>query len=91
MADIFSSTRAAAGARLPVALPQTIASDHTVIEDGSLSVDDRLHRTRFDVSRFNLVVKNFDLARPFPITVSFNNENLFGGRKLSSSWSGSGR
>ncbi len=90
VADIFSSTRAAAGARLPVALPQTIASDHTVIEDGSLSVDDRLHRTRFDVSRFNLVVKNFDLARPFPITVSFNNENLFGGRKLSSSWSGSG-
>ncbi|MBI3552316.1 MAG: AsmA family protein [Elusimicrobia bacterium] len=86
--DLFPSTAAVPSATVGrLTLPVSLGAEHTVIENGTLEVDDRLKKTNIRVDRFNLSVRKFDFDRPFPLTMSFDNVSHFGGRELRASLS----
>jgi hypothetical protein len=90
--DIFASTASArpAGPPKPFELPVSLAADQTAIESGRLEVDDQLRGTSYLIERFNLAVRQFDLDAPFSFSVSFDNVNTFGERKVRTSLSAEG-
>ncbi len=80
-ADVFASSGAAGGAgRLD--LPISLGADRTIIENGSLQVDDKLRNTSFLFDKFNLAIDKFAIDKPFRFQLSFDNVNRFGDRQL---------
>ncbi|MCR4296517.1 MAG: AsmA-like C-terminal region-containing protein, partial [Elusimicrobia bacterium] len=86
VADLFASTKAAPGGALPLAL----AAAETIVSDGVLRFDDRMRGRKISFERLALRAEAFDLARPFPLAVSFVNAVTFGTRTLTTSVSAEG-
>ena len=63
-------------------LPVSLAAEHTVIENGTLEVDDRLKKTSTKIEHFGLNATRFDFDKPFGLNVGFDNVSRFAGREL---------
>jgi hypothetical protein len=68
-------------------LPLSLAAEHTVIENGTLEIDDRLNKTSTKFEHFGLAVTRFDFDKPFKLALSFDNISRFEGRELRASLS----
>jgi hypothetical protein len=86
IADLFTTTKAARGGTLPLAL----AAAETVVIDGVLKVDDRKRGRKISFEKLALRADGFDQDQPFPLEVSFVNAVTFGTRTLTTSVSAEG-
>jgi len=86
IADLFTSSGAARGGALPLAL----AAAETIVNDGVLKVDDRKRGRKISFEKLALRADGFDQDRPFPLAVSFVNSVTFGTRTLTTSVSAEG-
>lgn len=83
IADLFPSTstvRATSVGRF--ALPVTLAAETSVVESGTLEIDDRMRHTNYTFERVNLTFHKFDFDRPFPLTASFDNVSHIADREF---------
>ncbi len=86
IADLFSSTKAAPGGALPLAL----AAAETIVNDGVLRFDDRKRGRKVSFEKLTLRADSFDQDQPFPLELSFVNAVTFGTRTLTTSVSAEG-
>jgi hypothetical protein len=89
LADVFGSSAAAAGR--PAALPLALASAETIVEDGVLSVDDRVRGRKLLFEKLSFRVDAFEQDQSFPVETSFKFSDAVGGRSFSAEVSASGR
>lgn len=88
-ADLFVSTHAT---RTPLrafalSLPFSLAAERTIIENGMISIDDRLRNRRFTIQKLDMTIRDFDVNRPFGLSLSFENRDTFGAVAVATSWS----
>ena len=86
IADLFTSTKAAPGGALPLAL----AAAETIVNDGVLRFDDRKRGRKVSFEKLALRADSFDQDQPFPLEISFVNAVTFGTRTLTTSVSAEG-
>lgn len=86
IADLFTSSKAAPGGALPLAL----AAAETIVNDGVLRFDDRKRGRKVSFEKLALRADSFDQDQPFPLELSFVNAVTFGTRTLTTSVSAEG-
>ncbi len=88
LADIFTSTYAARGMPLGrFSLPFSLAADQMKIDQGLITVEDRLKDSSYRFENVGLSVSRFAVDRPFDFTAACDNSSTFRGRTLKSRFS----
>ncbi len=81
IADLFTTTKAARGGALPLAL----AAAETIVNDGVLKIDDRKRGRKISFEKLALRADGFDQDHAFPLALSFVNVVTYGTRTLTTS------
>jgi hypothetical protein len=88
LADIFTSTHTAQAMPLGrFSLPFSLAAEQTKIEQGLVTVEDRLKDTSYRFENVSLAVSRFSVDRPFIFSAACDNSSSFHGRAVKSRFS----
>jgi hypothetical protein len=88
LADIFTSTHAARAMSMGrFSLPLSWAAEQMKIEQGLVTVEDRLQDTSYRFGNVDLAVERFAVDRPFVFTAACDNSSSSRGRTIKSRFS----